>query len=114
MNVVEIARFQPKCGWRERRMRWDQKRFTMKMINTPAATKMAAAMERLISCGRQILEMRIVQVTIRDMQNPAESVKPCTSEYAQLTKQSTIKDKLVASSPIELEDGHVGRCADDV
>jgi hypothetical protein len=47
------------------------------------------------------------------MQNPAESVKPCISEYEQLTKQSTIKYKFVASSPIELEDGHVGRCADD-
>jgi hypothetical protein len=47
------------------------------------------------------------------MQNPAESVKPYTNEYEQLTKQCTIKDKLVASSLIELEDGHVGRCADD-
>jgi hypothetical protein len=31
----------------------------------------------------------------------------------QLTKQSSVEDELMIPSPIELEDGHVGCCADD-
>jgi hypothetical protein len=94
-------------------MRWAQRRFTTKIISTPAATKMAAAMERLISFGRQILAIRTVQVTIRDMQNPTELVQSMRDDGKQLTKQSSVEDELMIPSPIELEDGHVGCCADD-
>jgi hypothetical protein len=40
------------------------------MMSTAAATKTAAAMERLAFVGMQMLAMRRVQVTIRAMEKP--------------------------------------------
>ena len=60
-------------GCMARKIRWAKKRLMMKMMRTPAATKMEAAMARLMFEGREVEAMRRVLVTVRAMQNTSRA-----------------------------------------
>jgi hypothetical protein len=63
-------------------MRCDQRRLTMKTIKTPTATNMVAAMESLMFLGTQMLAMRRMHVTIRDIEKPDQSVSVTREQRA--------------------------------
>jgi hypothetical protein len=66
-----------------------------------------------MSVGRQMLAMRRMQVTIRDMEKPVMYVSQKQgATYKEHTEKSCVEDKLVAPFVILLENGHVPCCAD--
>ena len=84
---------------------------------TPALLNTSAAIARLMLDGLATEAIRMMQVTIRAIQNPTSGMLEQASKIYRtweiLTKYDHRHDEFVTSTSIELKNGHVYDCSDD-